>query len=164
MMLKILSFSRYEKIIDWSYNVKPSTLYKKDSSLKTETVTYNPLKIIGPSVTIDVPIILKEDVTYYKNEVNDKEANKTINIDNTSYAALSGKKNMGTLTVKEREYEKKYEVYSGLPKEEIMKKNMPFYVVSIILVLAIITVIFFLVKFFKNKINKKNRNKNKYWY
>lgn len=55
---------------------------------------------------------------------------------------------MGTLTVKEREYEKKYEVYSGLPKEEIMKKNMPFYVVSIILVLAIITVIFFLVKFF----------------
>lgn len=62
---------------------------------------------------------------------------------------------MGTLTVKEREYEKKYEVYSGLPKEEIMKKNMPFYVVSIILVLAIITVIFFLVKFFKNKINKK---------
>ncbi|MCS4455053.1 hypothetical protein JTT00_09955 [Clostridium botulinum] len=92
MMLKILSFSRYEKIIDWSYNVKPSTLYKKDSSLKTETVTYNPLKIIGPSVTIDVPIILKEDVTYYKNEVNDKEANKTINIDNTSYAALSGKK------------------------------------------------------------------------
>lgn len=71
---------------------------------------------------------------------------------------------MGTLTVKEREYEKKYEVYSGLPKEEIMKKNMPFYVVSIILVLAIITVIFFLVKFFRNKINKKNRNKNKYWY
>lgn len=62
---------------------------------------------------------------------------------------------MGTLTVKEREYEKKYEVYSGLPKEEIMKKNMPFYVVSIILVLAIITVIFFLVKFFRNKINKK---------
>ncbi|MCS4476295.1 hypothetical protein JQ032_13670 [Clostridium botulinum] len=43
-------------------------------------------------MTIDVPIILKEDVTYYKNEVNDKEANKTINIDNTSYAALSGKK------------------------------------------------------------------------
>ncbi|ABS35591.1 D-alanyl-D-alanine carboxypeptidase family protein [Clostridium botulinum] len=157
-------FQDMKKIIDWSYNVKPSTLYKKDSSLKTETVTYNPLKIIGPSVTIDVPIILKEDVTYYKNEVNDKEANKTINIDNTSYAALSGKKNMGTLTVKEREYEKKYEVYSGLPKEEIMKKNMPFYVVSIILVLAIITVIFFLVKFFKNKINKKNRNKNKYWY
>ncbi|MCS4476294.1 hypothetical protein JQ038_01615 [Clostridium botulinum] len=36
-----------------------------------------------------------------------------------------------------------------------MKKNMPFYVVSIILVLAIITVIFFLVKFFRNKINKK---------
>lgn len=103
-------------------------------------------------MTIDVPIILKEDVTYYKNEVNDKEANKTINIDNTSYAALSGK-NMGTLTVKEREYEK-YEVYSGLPKEEIMKKNMPFYVVSIILVLAIITVIFFLVKFLKIRLTK----------
>ncbi len=62
---------------------------------------------------------------------------------------------MGTLTVKEREYEKKYELYSGLSKEEIIKKNMPFYVVSIALLLAIITVIFFLVKFIKNKINKK---------
>ncbi len=109
-------------------------------------------------------MILKEDATYYKNEVNDKETNKTINIDNTSYVALSGKKIMGTLTVKEREYEKKYELYSGLPKEEIIKKNMPFYVVSIVLLLAIITGIFCLVKFIKSKINRKNRSKNKYWY
>ena len=85
-------FEDMKKIIDWSYNVKPSTLYKKDSTLKTETITYKPLKFIGPSVTIDVPVILKEDATYYKNEVNDKETNKTINIDNTSYVALLEKK------------------------------------------------------------------------
>ncbi len=59
---------------------------------------------------------------------------------------------------------KKYEVYSGLSKEEIIKKNMPFYVVSIALLLAIIAIIFFLIKFIKNKINRKNRSKNKYWY
>ncbi len=64
------------------------------------------MKFIGPSVTVDVPVILKEDVTYYKNEVNDKETNKAINVVNTSYAALSGKESMGSLTVKEREYQK----------------------------------------------------------
>ncbi|WP_251859739.1 D-alanyl-D-alanine carboxypeptidase family protein [Clostridium sp. Marseille-Q2269] len=155
-------FEDMKKIIDWSYNTKPSTLYKKDSSLKTETVSYNPLKFIGPSVTIDVPVIVKEDVTYYKNEANDKEINNTINIVNTSYSGLSGKKSMGTLTVKERDHQKKYELYSGLTKEDIIKKNIPFYVVSIIVILAIIAVIFFLSRFIKTKSNK--RNKNKYWY
>ncbi|EJO5346569.1 D-alanyl-D-alanine carboxypeptidase [Clostridium botulinum] len=157
-------FEDMKKIIDWSYNASPSTLYKKDSNLKTEKVTYKPLKFIGPSITIDVPVILKEDVAYYKNEVNDKEINKTIDINNTSYAALSGKKNMGTLTIKEREHEKKYEVYSGLHKSEIIKKNIPFYVVSIVLLLAIIATIFIIIKTIKHKKAKKNRRKNKYWY
>ncbi|NFL73508.1 D-alanyl-D-alanine carboxypeptidase [Clostridium sporogenes] len=155
-------FEDMKKIIDWSYNEKPSTLYKKDSSLKTETITYKPLKFIGPSVNVDVPVILKEDVTYYKNEVNDKETSKAINVVNTSYAALSGKESMGSLTVKEREYQKKYELYSGLSKQEIMRKNIPFYAVSIILVLVIISIILLITKYIKNKMNKKK--KSKYWY
>ncbi len=64
-------------------------------------------------------------------------------------------KKYGNLNCKRKRIRKKYELYSGLSKEEIIKKNMPFYVVSIALLLAIITVIFFLVKFIKNKINKK---------
>lgn len=157
-------FEDMKKIIDWSYNEKPSILYKKDSNLKTEKVTYKPLKFIGPSVTVDVPIVLKEDVTYYKNEVNDKEAKKTLNIVNTSSNALSGKESMGTLTVKEREYEKKYEVYSSLAKGELTKINMPFYIVSLISVLVLIVILYLIVRFIKNIKNKQNRNKNKYWY
>lgn len=157
-------FNDMKKIIDWSYNTKPSCLYKKGSTLNTKKITYKPLGFVGPSKTIEVPLMLQEDVLYYKNDINDREIKKSFNIENTSFNALCGKKSIGTLTIQERETKKTYSLYSSLSSKQIFKYNMPFYIAIIIALIVIVAIAFLLFKLKHNLKRKRNKKKNKYWY
>jgi len=120
-------FSDMKKIIDYSYSVKPTTLHAAGSVIKTEKLTYKPLGLIGPSKTMDVPLISKTDVTYYANSINTAEQKETFKFNDIKFSTLTGSKSIGTLNVTTRDSVKTYEVYSSLSVFDIVKANFLLY-------------------------------------
>ncbi|HBC96383.1 MAG TPA: D-alanyl-D-alanine carboxypeptidase [Clostridium sp.] len=144
-------FNDMEKIINWSYDEKPTILYKKNSIIGKQIIKYRPLYFIGPHVNIEVPIRIKDNVAYYDNELNRKELKKDMNFSNITFKALEGKAPLGDLTIKERNYSKSYKIYSNLSDREFLKKIIPFYLKT----LLVIFIGFLMIKF----IYKRSRGK-----
>jgi D-alanyl-D-alanine carboxypeptidase len=152
-------FDDMKKIIDWSYEAKPTTLHTKDSVLTTKTIKYKPLGFIGPDRGINVPIVVKEDVTYYDNQVNKNELKEGLNLENINISSLNGTNPIGTLDIKQRNSSKEYKLYANLPKGSLMKNNLPIYGIAAVIVLAALGVIGFVVKKILDIKRRKRRGK-----
>ncbi|WP_102400460.1 D-alanyl-D-alanine carboxypeptidase family protein [Haloimpatiens massiliensis] len=154
-------FEDMKKIINWSYNAKRVNYLKKDSVIGTETLKYKPLKFFGPEKSVKVPLILKEDVNYYDNEVNSKEISKKIDAKNLSLKTLTGDKPVAKLVISQREATKSFNLYTNISKTEIIKSNLFLYLIAAAVVIAVLVLIISLIFFIKNLINKKRRPR--YW-
>lgn len=140
-------FDDMKKIIDWSYNAKQVNLHKNGDVLKTETVTYKPLRFFGPEKTIQVPLVVREDVNYYDNDINKKELKEEYKVDKLDVWNLSSDKASASLSLKEREAAKSYKLYSNISTKDIVRENTPVYVgISIILLIVTAIVLLGLLK------------------
>lgn len=153
-------FEDMKKIMDWSFSVKPETLHKKDSVITTKTVKYKPLKFIGPERTIDVPVVIKEDIKYYNNPVNKNELKEEMKLNNITLASLKGDNSIGTLTVKERTASRNYKLYANIAKGTIAKTSLPVYGAAAVVILVAVGIIGFIVK--KILDIKRRRRRGKY--
>lgn len=135
-------FNDMKKIVDWSYEAKSTALYKAGDTVKTETLTYKPFKFFGPHKTVKVPFIIKEDINYFDNALNKKEAKEDYNIDKLNVWSLNTSKPSGTLTFKEREVSKDFKLYPTISSSDIVKENIPLYlgagIACILIILAIL--------------------------
>ncbi|OAA94430.1 D-alanyl-D-alanine carboxypeptidase family protein [Clostridium coskatii] len=147
-------FNDMEKIINWSYSKQPVVLNKKDSIIGRKEVSYNPISFIGIKKSLEVPIKIKDDVTYYDNDLNKKDLKEIISIKNTSVEALKGEVPLGTLTVNQREFSKDYNIYSDLPKQTLDKNVISFYAAIFILALIFI--------FILARIMKRRKRRHRY--
>lgn len=154
-------FEDMKKIIDWSYNAKKVNYLKKDSVVGTETFKYKPLKFFGPEKSVKVPLILKENVNYYDNEVNSKEISKKIDAKNLSLKALTRDKPVAKLVISQREATKSFNLYTNISKTQIIKSNLFLYLIVAAVVIAVLVLIISLIFFIKNLINRKKRSR--YW-
>lgn len=154
-------FEDMKKIIDWSYNAKKVNYLKKDSIVATETLKYKPLKFFGPEKSVKVPLILKENVNYYDNEVNSKEISKKIDAKDLSLKTLNGDKPVAKLVISQREATKSFNLYTNISKTEIFKSNLFLYLIVAAVVIAVLVLIISLIFFIKNLINKKRSSR--YW-
>lgn len=152
-------FDDMKKIIDWSYEAKPTTLHKKDSVLTTKTIKYKPLVVIGPYRSIDVPIVIKDDVNYYDNQINKKELKEDLNLGNINVSSLKGTNPIGTLVIKQRESSKEYKLYANVPNGVLLKNNLPIYGIAAAISLAALGVIAFIIKKVLDIKRRKRRGK-----
>lgn len=152
-------FDDMKKIIDWSYEAKPITLHGKDSVLTTKTIKYRPLGFIGPEKSINVPIIVREDINYYNNQVNKNELKENLNLENINLASLKGNNPIGTLAVKERNVSKEYKLYSNVSKGFILKNNLPVYGAAAAIVLIFLAFVGFIIKKILDIKRRKRRGK-----
>ncbi|GAA0739980.1 D-alanyl-D-alanine carboxypeptidase family protein [Clostridium oceanicum] len=155
-------FNDMEKIIDWSYSAKKTSLYKKGSKINKKDISYKPLGF-GPSIKLTVPLESKDDISYYKNDVNSKELKKSINLTSVSRSSLLGKKEIGTLSLTERESKNNYKLYSSLSSSELNKKCLPIYLGAGILIIIVIILIILLMKFISFLKRRRRRKRNRYW-
>lgn len=144
-------FEDMKKIIDYSYDVLP-TVYKyknnanKEVELKTgnviETlpVEYKLFKYFGPKKTIEAPIIISKDLTYYNNEVNNKEAQIEFNITGDIFTRKS-EENFGTVTLKTRDASKSSEITTNITLWSIIKANLVTYIFILIIIILVIYVL-----------------------
>ena len=153
-------FNDMEKVINWSYQAKPVTLYSNGSVIKTETLKYKPFGFFGPEKSIDVPVVARQDITYYDNKVNKAEQKLSFDFSKLSISKLSGSKSIGTLKITERDSVKTYELYSSLSKFAVLKANFVLYLGSLIAVIAVAALIIFIIR----KINSRKRRNRTYYY
>ncbi|WP_373898597.1 D-alanyl-D-alanine carboxypeptidase family protein [Haloimpatiens sp. FM7315] len=156
-------FEDMKKIIDWSYKASKVNYLKKDSKVKTVSLKYKPLLFVGPEKTLQVPLLLKENVDYYKNTVNTKEIKTTINTDKLTLNNLSTNKPVAQITVSEREAVKSYDLYTNVSKSQILKDNILLYSLVALSFIAVCALLIF-ISIYINKIKRRHsRRKNKYW-
>lgn len=152
-------FDDMKKIIDWSFEAKPTTLHPKDSVFTTKTIKYRPLGFIGPERSITVPIIVKEDVNYYDNQVNKNELKEDITLTNMNLSSLNNNNPIGTLTLKERDSSKEYKLYTTISRGSVIKNNLPIYGAAAAIVLTTLAVVGFIVKKILDAKRRKRRGK-----
>jgi len=109
------------EIIDYSYNLHKTILHRKNTVIKTETVKYRPLRFFGLKKTISVPLVAKEDISYYNNEANKKDLKENISLTSIDFSSLKGKESIGTLKLTEKGQVKTYKIYSEASKSTLLK-------------------------------------------
>ncbi|MBW9146460.1 D-alanyl-D-alanine carboxypeptidase [Clostridium sp. CM027] len=153
-------FNDMENIINYSYNLQKEVLHANNSVIRTETLKYKPLGFFGPEKTISVPLVAKEDVSYYNNEANKKDLKENINLTSMSVSSLKGNKSVGTLTLTEKGKVKTYKLYSTVSKGSLLKNNIHIYIMAtgiFILFLIGIAVIIRMIN-----LNKRKRRNNRF--
>lgn len=153
-------FNDMEKIIDWSYNEKPEALYTARTVIKTESLKYKPLVFFGPVKTIDVPVVAKEDITYYNNSINKSELKESYDFSNLSVTKLSGSKSIGTIKIQQRDSVKSYDLYSSLSKFAVIKANGILYLGTLAALVLLIGITVIIIK----KVRSRNNRNRTYYY
>ncbi|PJI07326.1 MULTISPECIES: D-alanyl-D-alanine carboxypeptidase family protein [Clostridium] len=144
-------FKDMDNVINYSYNIKPTILYKENQVYSYETVHYKLFKYFGPEKTIKVPLILKDNVTYYKNSFNDSEK-KLIKKVSLNEWNLNKDTSVGTLTLKERDMKKSYNLYPSISSNDILSDNKSVYIGTFVCIVLIIGLaVFGCIKFFRRK-------------
>ncbi|MDP4143054.1 MAG: D-alanyl-D-alanine carboxypeptidase family protein [Bacillota bacterium] len=150
--------------VNWSYKQIQTPLFKGGDTYKTVTVSYKPLKFFGPVKTVKVPLILKENINYYKNTINDNEKKLTDNVQNLDAWKLNTSAAVGNVTLTERGVTKQYKLYSELSTGSIMKSSTGLYVgIAVAAVVAIALLITLLVKIKSLFRSDKRRYNKKGW-
>lgn len=160
----IMVFKDMEALANWSFAAKRTPIYAKDSTLKTETITYKPFKFFGPEKTIDIPVIVKDEVAYYDNEVNKKELKTEISLSSLNPWNLTSDSKIGKLTVNLRNYTKEYDLYTTVTTAQIKAANRGTYIFAGIAVLAIVIIVLLLLALIIKGLAKRNNRGRKYKY
>ncbi|SHE85154.1 D-alanyl-D-alanine carboxypeptidase family protein [Clostridium fallax] len=150
-------FDDMNKIMDYSYKAEKVPAFKAGTEIDKITVNYKPFKFFGPTKTIDVPLVLTEDVSYYNNEINKKDLKTTINITDVDAWNLAGNNNLLKLKVSERVYEKDYNLKANITKGTLFKANIGLYIVSLIVIAVIIILILLIIKLISGRRHRRKR-------
>ena len=155
------SFKDMEAMINYSYSINYTTLEAKNTTYKTENVSYKPLFFFGPTETVKVPLVINQNIQYYKNDVNDKEKKLTSNVSPINLWKLNSNNPIGTLTLTERGVTKNYKLYSGISTSTIISDNKYIYIgIGAILLILIVLIIISIVKL----IGKFKKKRRRYYY
>ena len=152
-------YSDMEKIINYSYNSQQTVLHANNAVIKTTTLNYEPLGLFGPKKTVTVPLVVKEDVSYYNNEANIKTLQENINLTSTSVSTLKENKSIGNLIVTEKGKIKTYKLYSMVSKEILFKYNIYIYLMAAGRFILFLIVLAFIVRTIN--INKRKRRRRR---
>ena len=147
-------FEDMTKLINFSYATQAEVLNKKATTLKTISVPYKVIPFIGPVKTINVPLETKEDVTIYNNDVKSQTSYK-VNV--ITPWKLNKDTSVGTVNIKQRDYEKSYKLYPMISKSTLIKDNIIIYAAVAIVLIVVIVLILLLINKIKGRKNRHRR-------
>ncbi len=147
-------FEDMTKLINFSYAAPKEVILKKNTAIKTISVPYKVIPFIGPEKTINVPLQSKEDITIYKNDLKSQTTYKTTGI---SAWKLNKDTSVGTVNIKQRDYEKSYKLYPMISKTTLIKDNIIIYAAATIVLIIIIVLIVLLINFINRRKNRHGR-------
>lgn len=154
-------FNDMDTIMDYSYGVSKEVYKANGESIGTADVQYKPFVVFGPTKTITVPLKLTQDVTYYKNTINDAESKITYSGTDSSAWDLLFNKNT-KLTYSTRNHTEEVTGAVDISLGTLIKDNLIVYIATLVGVAIIITLIALIKNMASNSRRKRNRYNSRY--
>jgi D-alanyl-D-alanine carboxypeptidase len=139
-------FADMEKIIDYSYNTEKITIIEAPGIIKRIPVTFRLFPFIGPVVTRDIPLELREEVKVYP---RGDQVNISFHFSIPGILHLNTHHPAGVLIVAQREYSSHYHLYPVISSSDILRWDiLPFYtaILSCLFILIFISFVILLLK------------------
>ena len=150
-------FNDTSEIAKYSYSAEKEIYKNSDEEVGTTDLEYKLFRFFGPTKTITAPIILAQDVTYYKNDLNDKTANISYNSEGINAWNVTGNKEV-PLTFTTIGHTEEVAGTLGISTMDLIKENLTIYLASL-LIIAIIAVLITLIARIINMKKRKRRNR-----
>lgn len=155
-------FNDMESIINWSYEAQRTSVYENNTVLETKDVNYKPLKFFGPEKTIQVPVIIRDEVSYYENEVNKKELNKDIKLNSIDLWNLAENTKIGTIKISQREASASYDLYTNITSKDLIEANKLLYTLLAGAAFGMLIFLIVIILLIRKSIRKRKRRRYRY--
>lgn len=150
-------FNDTQSIANYGYDANKTTYKSAGDEISTVDLSYKLFKFFGPTKTITAPVILDQDIEYYKNEFNDKNASLNVPTNNLDAWKVASKNNVN-LTFTAGSYSEPVKGSITLSVGQILKANIGIYVLALLITILVIVLIFVVIKLI---INSKRRRRNR---
>ncbi|WP_297637984.1 D-alanyl-D-alanine carboxypeptidase [uncultured Clostridium sp.] len=162
-------YSDMKKIMDYSYNVATQQVYEEaGTQIFDPILTYKLFGFFGPTRTIKVPMVLKDNIMYYNNPENNNFSNVTMDTNKLSAWDCIFNKSKVNVKFNELKYSKDYAVTPQVSIGQLIGPLIFAYVLLIIAIIAALAFILMLIRDInisrrkkKRKLKKNSNNKNK---
>lgn len=155
-------FTDMAKIINWAYAADKTPLYKANTEVQTLTLKYKPLKFFGPEKEAKVPVVIKEDATYYENQPNKAEVKTELQInENVNVSKLNTEESIGKLVIKERIAAKTYDLYPAISSSGMIKDNILLYIGTGLGVIVVLLLILFIIRSISLRRRRRRRRRDR---
>jgi len=153
-------FKDMDAIMDYSYSVSKATFKPNGESVGTADVKYKSFGFFGPTNTLSVPVKLTQDVSYYKNSINDAESQIKFNgTDSSAWNLISNKDIKLTYTTRNHSEEVTGAVEISL--SDILKDNVIIYISTLVGLVIIITLVALIKSMASNSRRRNSRYSNR---
>ncbi|ASW42507.1 D-alanyl-D-alanine carboxypeptidase family protein [Clostridium isatidis] len=149
-------FKDTEKIADYSYSAEKQVYKNTGEEIGTIDLTYKTFRFFGPEKTVTAPLILNTNVNYYKNSYNDEHATISYNDEEKDAWKLAGKENI-KLTYSSGLYSEEVSASIRLSAFDLIKANLPIYLLALLVIVIIIALIIFITKIISMKNRRRRR-------
>ena len=155
-------FNDTNSIVDYSVATTKVPFKKAGEKVSTVKLEYKLFRFFGPTKTIEVPVILDEDATYYKNDFTDANASISYTGDNSNAWKLASDSDVkldfvagsGSVSLKGK---------LDISMMDLLKVNAPIYIATVLITVIVIILIFALISFVNKSKRRKRRRGNRYY-
>lgn len=153
-------FNDMDAIMDYSYAATKSKYKSTGESVGTADVQYKAFIGFGPTKTISLPVKLTQDVSYYKNTINDEESQLAFKGTDLDAWDLLFKKDV-KLTYSTRNYSEEITGVVEVSIGDLVKENILIYISTLVILIIIITLIALIRNMAASSRRKKSRYSNR---
>lgn len=150
-------FNDTEAIANYSYAAEKTTYKSAGDEISTVDLSYKLFKFFGPTKTITAPVVLNQDIEYYKNDFNDTNATLEVPSNELNAWKVASNNNVD-LVFTAGKYSETVKGSITLKVGQILKANIGVYVLALLITVLIIVLIFVIIKLM---INSKRRRRNR---
>ena len=152
-------FKDTESIANFGYTAEKSLYKSSEEEVAETTLTYKVFKFFGQEKEITTSFVLNEDINYYQNDFNDKNASISYTGEVKDAWKLSGKDDI-KLTFTTPGHSEEVSATIKLSKLDLIKANLPIYLLSLLIIIIIISLVVLIIRI----VNMRNRKKRRRRY
>ena len=145
---------------NYSYDAEKTTYKSAGDEISTVDLSYKLFKFFGPTKTITVPVVLDQNIEYYQNDFNDKNATLEVPSNELNAWKVASNNNVD-LVFTSGSYKETVKASINLKVGQLLKANIGIYVLALLITILVIVLILVVIKLIINS-NRRRRNRSRY--
>lgn len=154
-------FNDTQLIADYSYAAEKTNYKSAGDEISTVELNYKLFRFFGPTKTIIAPVVLDENIEYYKNDFND--ANSKLEVPSNELNAWKVASNNNVdLVFTAGNYTETVKGSITLSTTQIFKANIGVYVLALLIFILIIVLVLVVIKLMINSRKRRRNRRGRY--